>query len=873
LVRHGRCFNLDQVNLTNQLMPISAGDKLGPYEILTTLGAGGMGEVWKARDTRLDRTVAIKFSKGDFTERFEREARAVAALNHPAICQLYDVGPDYLVMEYVQGKPLAGPLPIDEALRLAIQIADALDAAHRKGIVHRDLKPANILVTKSGVKLLDFGLAKFQGAINIDQQTATVSLTGKGEILGTLHYMSPEQIQGQETDARSDIFSFGLVLYEMLTGRCAFRAENPASLIAAILKEKPQALEQIVPQAPRALCRLISRAIEKDPERRWQNVRDMMLEMQSILEMPREDAHAGVGGRKRPGWKWLAAGTLLSAIACTVLFRQAQDAPDETIGRTHIKPIAVEPEIEMSPEFSPDGKSIAYARAVGGLYQVFVRALDTQTPVQVTECASTCSPITWSADSARVYYREANNVWSVSSTGGAPQLIVKIEGGANSARTISPDGRWLVFSRVRADGNQDLMAASPPSAEPKPMQDVDSLSNVYMLRFSPDGRRLAINAAAGLLIQPFPKGKRHMIAAGDAYTAGAWFPDSRHLIVPLVNHNVIVRDTESQASRVILRSDETIMHASVSPDGTRMAYQASNSNSVLVELSIDSGAAHTLRATRVAEQDVHYAPLGDRYVYVDFSSGRAEIVERDTSGSRATQLTSGNPFDTTNVYVTRGTPRFSPDGRRIAFTMNGQVWTVPATGGQPVAITPAGDRVNSMAWSPDNRWIAYLVGPVGKSQLVKFDTGAQAAPVVISNRLGNSISSVRITRWSAAGQIAYTGLDGVRICKSDGSDDRLLVPGINIGGDFNRAGNLFYALRRDGGQNKLLTVEVESGRVLRNLPILDASFFGFMGGSLHPDGTRLAVTGFEATSDIWMLEGIPRPESGWMRIFRHWARP
>jgi len=209
-----------------------------------------MGEVWKARDTRLDRVVAIKFSKSEFSERFEREARAVAALNHPSICTLYDIGPDYLVMEFVDGTPLKGPLPTEEALRLAAQIADALDAAHRKGIVHRDLKPANILVTRAGVKLLDFGLAKMQSGVTADQETMSMALTGKGEILGTLNYMSPEQVQGKEADARSDIFSFGLVLYEALTGRSAFRAENPASLIAAILKEQPEPLERLAPVAP-----------------------------------------------------------------------------------------------------------------------------------------------------------------------------------------------------------------------------------------------------------------------------------------------------------------------------------------------------------------------------------------------------------------------------------------------------------------------------------------------------------------------------------------------------------------------------------------------------------------------------------------------
>ena len=211
-------------------MSLSAGERLGPYEILNRIGAGGMGEVYRARDTRLERTIAIKDSSEEFSERFEREARAVAALNHPHVCQLYDVGPNYLVMEYIGGQPLKGPLPLEQALKYAAQICDALDAAHRHGITHRDLKPANILLTNSGVKLLDFGLAKIAPAVTTEA-TMTMALTGKGQILGTLHYMSPEQLQGQEADARSDIFSLGLVIYEILTGRSAFDGASPASVM------------------------------------------------------------------------------------------------------------------------------------------------------------------------------------------------------------------------------------------------------------------------------------------------------------------------------------------------------------------------------------------------------------------------------------------------------------------------------------------------------------------------------------------------------------------------------------------------------------------------------------------------------------------
>ena len=209
------------------MLTVGPGQRLGPYEILSPLGAGGMGEVWRARDTRLNRTVAIKVGKQQFSQRFEQEARAVAALNHPHICQLYDVGPDYLVMEYVEGAALKGPMPIGKAVEYAGQILEALDAAHRKGITHRDLKPANILLTKQGIKLLDFGLAKQTGP---SQETdITQALTGRGQILGALQYMSPEQLQGKPTDMRSDLFAFGCVLYEMLTGKRAFEGESAAA--------------------------------------------------------------------------------------------------------------------------------------------------------------------------------------------------------------------------------------------------------------------------------------------------------------------------------------------------------------------------------------------------------------------------------------------------------------------------------------------------------------------------------------------------------------------------------------------------------------------------------------------------------------------
>src|ERR1700693_2916801 len=224
-------------------MLLAVGAKLGPYEILALIGKGGVGEVYRARDPRLNRDVAIKVSAAQFSERFEREAKAIAALNHPHICQVYDVGPNYLVMEYVEGTPPKGPLPLEQAVEYAGQILDALDAAHKKGIAHRDLKPANILIAKQGIKLLDFGLARQTGPVKESGSTVTKGLTGEGQIVGTLQYMSPEQLQSKEVDARSDLFSFGCVLYEMLTGKRAFDGASTASEIAAILEREPAPLE------------------------------------------------------------------------------------------------------------------------------------------------------------------------------------------------------------------------------------------------------------------------------------------------------------------------------------------------------------------------------------------------------------------------------------------------------------------------------------------------------------------------------------------------------------------------------------------------------------------------------------------------------
>ena len=259
-------------------MPFSISDKIGPYEILAPIGAGGMGEVWRARDTRLDRIVAIKQVKGAHSARFQQEARAIAALNHPHICQIFDIGPDYLVLEFVEGAPLQGPLSAESALRLALQIARALEAAHRRGILHRDLKPANVMVTESGAKLLDFGLAKLTS-----DSDAAVTQTIEGAIMGTAAYMAPEQAEGKPLDARSDVFSFGAVLYEMLSGRHAFNGASTAAVLSAVLRDEPAPLE-----APADLQRIVARCLAKNPKDRFPSMGELITALEQVSVKPRE---------------------------------------------------------------------------------------------------------------------------------------------------------------------------------------------------------------------------------------------------------------------------------------------------------------------------------------------------------------------------------------------------------------------------------------------------------------------------------------------------------------------------------------------------------------------------------------------------------
>ena len=436
---------------------LASGARLGPYEIVEPAGAGGMGDVYRAKDTSLSRDVALKTIKGAFTERFEREAKAISSLNHPNICTLYDVGQHegsgYLVMEFIEGKPIAGPMPLDQAIQTGIQICDALYAAHKKGIVHRDLKPANILVTKQGVKLLDFGLAKLTAAapgsgayappptMPADQQTVA-ALTGAHTVVGTPQYMAPEQISGGEVDARTDIFAFGCVLYELITGQRAFDGKSASSVMASVLAMTPKPIEELVPLTPPALDRVISRCLAKDPEDRWQSARDVAAELRWIAEGGSKvglPAVVTVKRKTREHLAWAACAlATLAAIGFAVAWVRRAPQPQPVV--RFPLPLPEGLTSPTSPEVSPDGRSIAFiATDAEG------KSLDLGTVARRPAAASRCLGPTAPAavlgrpTAGRSRSRRTASCEKVDISGGPPQIDLRHAD--RRGRQLEPGGR------------------------------------------------------------------------------------------------------------------------------------------------------------------------------------------------------------------------------------------------------------------------------------------------------------------------------------------------------------------------------------------------------------------------------------------------
>jgi len=661
-------------------MPLLPGDKLGPYEILGPIGKGGMGEVYKARDTRLDRIVALKVSAAQFGERFEREAKAIGALNHPNICTLHDVGPNYLVMEYVEGALLKGPLPLDQALKYAVQICAALDDAHKKGITHRDLKPANVLVTKNGLKLLDFGLAKWASAkpaLKPDDATLNAALTGKNEIVGTLYYMSPEQLQaqasGQEIDGRSDIFSFGLVLFELLTGKRAFQDSSPASIIAAILERPAPSIANV---APPALDRVLQKCLAKDPDNRWQSVRDLKDELEWIksgLGMP-----ADAPSRPRFGWAW--AGTTIAAVAglsvlAFVHFREVRPPGPRTV-RYEIPP----PEKSRIDHFklSPDGRLLAFTAD----RRLWIRSLDALQahPLPGTEEAG---PMFWSPDSEFIGFFAQGKLKKIAASGGPAQILCN-----------APDakgGTWnregiIVFPPSLSSG---LFRVSASGGDPVPLAQSGVSTPVPQLfpEFLPDGRHFLYQRGSGT-------SEENGIYAGSLDGT----PPIR--LLPDISNAVYVQaaGAQGQDGYLVFRRGETLMAQGFNPARLSLSKDAS-------PIAEKVGGDRLGTAFSVSENGtlVYAAAAG---------AASAQLAWRDRLGK---QLGLFGPPGVSDEF------RLSPEEKRIAFAVtradNVDVWVLDSAHGAPSRFTfdPAID--DSPLWSPDGLQLVWASNRAGAFDL------------------------------------------------------------------------------------------------------------------------------------------------------------
>jgi Tol biopolymer transport system component/tRNA A-37 threonylcarbamoyl transferase component Bud32 len=828
-----------------------------------------MGEVWKARDTRLDRIVAIKVSKGRFSDRFEGEARAVAALNHPNICQLYDVGPDYLVMEFIEGSRLA---PVDQPrklLDLAVQIADGLAAAHAAGIIHRDLKPGNILVTRDGkVKILDFGLAKAAAQeIAPGDSTYTIyqaaTMTGPGLTVGTSAYMSPEQARGQRNlTAQSDQFSLGLVLYELASGKRAFQRGTTAETLTAIIREDADPLPGSVP-AP--LRWIIERLLAKEPAERYDSTRDLYRELRQLRDRPSETASvssipAASGQRKwprLPGIGLLTAGLALGFVLTALLIRPAP--PD--LSAYKFTPISRDEATERHPVWSPDGKSIAYTADMHGIYQVFTKVVGAPDTAQLTHATGSCGKPMWSPDSATIYYVSHGDLWSVGASGGTPELVM-----ANASETaLHPDGKTLVFNRDGKRWAGPLRGGTPTELTQGPQGDITSIS------FSPDGSKLAVVADRTLWILPYPSGTPRNI--GIVGPDVSWFPDNRRLLINGGNFNntMSVLDSTDGSSRVIYRVTGMFRDVSVSPGGKKIIYSGGTAEWNVLEISLPDGRIHTVVGGGGVSWQPDWAPSGTHYLFSTFGAPGG-IENRSAMDGFSRRVVEAPPGPETYTLA----PRWSPDGTRFLFVQG------PMTREQLTIANAVGGRWTTLAdnaietphaWSPDGQWVAFLRREGGKQQLAKMKPVAGATPRVLAKAIPVAIN-YSMLQWSPKDDwIAYPSAEGISMISPDGNTVRKLTARNLMAFAFSKDGTQVYGIvhntTRDtagtGAQWQLYSIDVKTGVDLLLAPLdFPSSTANLVSFSLHPDGKRFLTSIAKWPYDLWMLEGWDQPYKTWL---------
>ncbi|HVH71343.1 MAG TPA: protein kinase, partial [Candidatus Dormibacteraeota bacterium] len=689
-------------------MSLVSGAKLGPYEIVAPLGTGGMGEVYRARDTRLERSVAIKILPAQFSsdparkQRFEREAKAVSALNHPNICVLHDIGSqdgvDYLVMECVEGETLAkrlekGPLPLEQVLKYGAQVADALDKAHRAGIVHRDLKPGNIMLTPTGAKLLDFGLAKPAAPVTSEATlTAAVTqdspVTEKGTIVGTFQYMSPEQIEGKELDGRSDIFSLGAVLYEMLTGKKAFEGKSQLSVASAILEKEPAPITATKPLTPRALEHATKKSLAKVPDERWQSASDLASELKWIAESPMEGAARRIA--TRPGKlrlvAWASINLVAIALAIVTTYYTTRPSLESALLASVIPPPGVFADTSGRigpPQISPDGKRLAFigcktesaaTSMLGKTCSIWLRVLASSEASEVKDTSGAYYPF-WSPDSREIAFLAGGRLKKIAADGGPVQVICDApdaRGGSwNSSGTIifSATRNSPVF-RVPAEGGTPVAVT-----QGKPTSEGGQAVSNRWPQFLPDGKHFlyvhAPNGACSELSElrfASLDGKQDvsvMKTCSNAAFAGGYlvyWRDGNLVAQPIDPHTGVLRGIPSAiVEHASFDPLFSIVEFSVSAEGKLVYIAGDGTLDTQLQWYDRNGKLLGTLGENEHYKGLAISPDGSRVVADTISVKESKILVLDARGTR-TLMTINNSFG--------GYPRWSADGREIYFISN-----------------------------------------------------------------------------------------------------------------------------------------------------------------------------------------------------------
>ena len=723
--------------------PLAPGHRFGPYEIVASIGAGGMGEVYKARDTRLDRLVALKRLRADLAARpdgrarFEREARAISALNHPHICALYDVGVhdgvEFLVMELVEGETLAarlkkGPLPAHEALEYAAQITDALDAAHRKGVVHRDLKPANIMLTPQGVKLLDFGLVRLRDREPLDSATAA-PLTSEGTILGTLHYMAPEQLQGKDADRRADLFSFGAILYEMLTGTQAFAADDPASVIAAVLERDPAAVAGNVPGLDPALGWTLARCLAKSPSARWQDAADLASQLRWLKQSSdqRRVVFPGVGNRRVRPYVFAAAVVSAAVVGAAAYWAwrppQAPSMPSYRFeipppdGTSFAGPFAV----------SPDGRRLAFTTTDDqGRRTLWVRSLEALGADVIENTAGAAYPF-WSPDSQSIAFFADRKLKVVELATATVRILS--DAGAGGGGTWNKDGVILFGPESGVRSTTGLLRVAADGGDATPVTHfTDDFAGAHAWpQFLPDGRHYLYSRVeirledgtstptGGVFVGVLGSNEARPILTSTTVNADAQSSDEvpTHRAMYAGGHLFYVRGRRLlaqpfDAAGLTLVGDPVRIEDNVEQTAPgRSAFHVSETGLLVYRHAAASGTSASTQLTWFDRSGREIGPLGDPAPYraVAISpqgqyvvgAGAARIVRIDVTNGTPTPL----PI-TGNVV----SPVWSPDATKLAFTGGTGGPTVvrisAADGsGQPEIVFNPREQVYANDWSAD----------------------------------------------------------------------------------------------------------------------------------------------------------------------------